>query len=71
MAEQLLTIPECAALLNIHKRTVDRWIDGGYIKARVKYGVKLVRKCDCKRPEGLDNRGAHMLGRKIAKEGGE
>jgi excisionase family DNA binding protein len=71
MAEQLLTIPECAALLAIRDRTIYRWIKSGKIKPRKKYGVTLIRKCDCKRPDGLDNRGAHMLGRKIAKGGGE
>ena len=66
-----LTVPECAAEMNINKATVRRWIKAGYIKPVEAFGRTLIRKCDCKRPEGLDNRGAHMLGRKIAKGGGE
>lgn len=63
-----LTVPECAAEMKINKATVRRWMKDGLTPYIEKFGRKLIRRCDCKRPEGLDNRGAALLGRK---RGGE
>ena len=64
-----LTVPECAALLEIHQQTVRRWLDSGDMPYIEKFSRKLIRRCDCKRPATMDKRGAHLLGRK--RGGGE
>lgn len=63
--QDYLTVPECAALLGCSAPTIRRWIKAGHIKEQPQIlGRQVVRRCDCKRPAELDNRGAALFGRK-------
>lgn len=54
--EDYLTVAECAAALGCNPSTVHRWLESGLVKHTSRFGKRLIRRRDCKRPDKLQGR---------------